>query len=574
MKKVYKTNLINDLTTFKGMPNASVIVLGGTIIGDGNGGTYYWDDASTATADGINIIEVTGVVNGRWIKLAGGVNPDQFIQNQNSVYQTANYKIDGTGENGFLITSGTVVPPPNFSEVGRAIQFNNTLTATNHVQTLIGLDINPTYSLGAFSASALCIPLRISTSGDSIFGELIRLQHTTPRVTFYNATGSTSFAYITADVTNGLTLASSGGLGIHVKLGDISPPIISMNPSTRSIIIQPAVANYNEGFYLLDVQGTSRHAGGVVGSGSQGRAHLFNPTLVTGGNNQTMVAVDITSTLSSAHTGAIRYDLRTTNSVNLATSNGSFVYINGGAEALKVGTNTGNPDHAFIGFYARTVTPTVRSGYLGYQNAASTELQLANELSGSIGLTTGGATSDVIARGISFRVTPNVASVQNWQIVGGYNSSEIGNRLTLESSLTTITAGNTIRGAAYRGVTSARTPVLNNDVFVQLSGQGYFNASNATTGASITISATEDWSITNRGARISFSTIQNGFTTLQERFRIDHDGKILSSYKSSSTAPTTTDIPNGYSAAWHNTTTGEARLYMNIGGTLKSVLLT
>lgn len=41
----------------------------------------------------------------------------------------------------------------------------------------------------------------------------------------------------------------------------------------------------------------------------------------------------------------------------------------------------------------------------------------------------------------------------------------------------------------------------------------------------------------------------------------------------SDTAPTADDIPEGESRVWHDTSTTQTRLYANVGGSLKSVLL-
>lgn len=41
----------------------------------------------------------------------------------------------------------------------------------------------------------------------------------------------------------------------------------------------------------------------------------------------------------------------------------------------------------------------------------------------------------------------------------------------------------------------------------------------------------------------------------------------------SNTTPTPADIPEGEHRVWHNTSTAETRLYANVGGSLKSVLL-
>lgn len=48
-----------------------VSVLGGTVIGDGNGGLYYFDAASTAVADGASVLQpddLTAAQAGRWIQ--------------------------------------------------------------------------------------------------------------------------------------------------------------------------------------------------------------------------------------------------------------------------------------------------------------------------------------------------------------------------------------------------------------------------------------------------------------------------------------------------------------------------
>lgn len=61
-------DLISDLTLQKGTSTAAVKVLGATVFNDGGGGTYLWDNNSTATADGLKIIQVTGVTTGRWMR--------------------------------------------------------------------------------------------------------------------------------------------------------------------------------------------------------------------------------------------------------------------------------------------------------------------------------------------------------------------------------------------------------------------------------------------------------------------------------------------------------------------------
>jgi len=69
-------NTINDLKT----KNGDVInVLGYHTKGDGGGGLFYWDSASTETDNGGTIIQATGITTGRWKRLySGAVNVKWF----------------------------------------------------------------------------------------------------------------------------------------------------------------------------------------------------------------------------------------------------------------------------------------------------------------------------------------------------------------------------------------------------------------------------------------------------------------------------------------------------------------
>lgn len=77
-------DLITDLRNYTGAVGAAsdaantgsvMIVRGGTVLNDGNGGVYYWLSTASATDDGFNVIKPTAVVgNGRWVR----VNTQQF----------------------------------------------------------------------------------------------------------------------------------------------------------------------------------------------------------------------------------------------------------------------------------------------------------------------------------------------------------------------------------------------------------------------------------------------------------------------------------------------------------------
>lgn len=231
---------------------------------------------------------------------------------------------------------------------------------------------------------------------------------------------------------------------------------------------------------------------------------------------------------SAADTDNVLQVLNGAGTAQFSITGNGLTTITSGAEAFKVGTNTGNPDHVLLGLYPRTATPTTRGGYLGWINIASTELELKNELAaGGIGLTTTGASNEVIARAVTFRVTPNTLAVQNWLIVAGYNASSSNNRLTLESGLDTVTGGSDLRGASYRGTSGTRTALLSGDKLVSFTGLGNNTASTQPTAAQIICNASENWSSTAIGTRFSFNNAANTTTTLREVARIDHDGVLM-----------------------------------------------
>lgn len=60
---------IADLRAQVGTDMVQVQVLGLTSTTDKNGGTFYWNSASTATDDGITVIQTGNVNPGRWIRM-------------------------------------------------------------------------------------------------------------------------------------------------------------------------------------------------------------------------------------------------------------------------------------------------------------------------------------------------------------------------------------------------------------------------------------------------------------------------------------------------------------------------
>lgn len=91
-------------------------------------------------------------VNTAWVKQALAANNagGGFILNQTSLQSGANFNISGTGTAGFFSMNGTFTSATGGATLNPAL-FNQTITAGANTQVLIGLDLNPTLTVGAFT---------------------------------------------------------------------------------------------------------------------------------------------------------------------------------------------------------------------------------------------------------------------------------------------------------------------------------------------------------------------------------------------------------------------------------------
>jgi len=108
--QVFTVENIAELKEFEGFPGIIVIVRGYYEEGDGGGGEFYWHPTSTDTDNEGTIIQATGVVTGRWIRIVynsiilkyfgakgDGTTDDTFsVQNALNVAQSLGKKVQVT----------------------------------------------------------------------------------------------------------------------------------------------------------------------------------------------------------------------------------------------------------------------------------------------------------------------------------------------------------------------------------------------------------------------------------------------------------------------------------------------
>jgi|GEM_PF-3158160 len=161
----------------------------------------------------------------------------------------------------------------------------------------------------------------------------------------------------------------------------VHPSQISADPMELALTLN---SNKSATFSGSIVSNGSSFIGGVQEGGPQGFAMNFN------GWDGLAVVPNAIVGLGVAG-GGLRFDVGGSQGEMLLetgkatfTGAGFFAGVlstNVGAEGLTV--KPGSQDHAYMGFYARTATPTTRSGYVGYTSGGTTQMAFVNALNGS-----------------------------------------------------------------------------------------------------------------------------------------------------------------------------------------------
>ena len=100
-------NSIGELKLISGSTADKLEVLGYYEKGDGGGGLFYWDSASTEVDNGGTIIQATGVTTGRWVKIKNVTNENNssinpMKMNDGNSYNTKILDRIGTSPNNVM----------------------------------------------------------------------------------------------------------------------------------------------------------------------------------------------------------------------------------------------------------------------------------------------------------------------------------------------------------------------------------------------------------------------------------------------------------------------------------------
>lgn len=133
---------LTDLRSNAGTDGLVVYLAALTVLGDGNGGDYYWSATSTATDDGFQTVQVTGLSTGRWLRM------------KNANYASGSQVLSGNAlQTAYVINHGLgVVPTKVFIQATTAnaavISWVSNKTTTSFTVNFASVPVVGTSNLG------------------------------------------------------------------------------------------------------------------------------------------------------------------------------------------------------------------------------------------------------------------------------------------------------------------------------------------------------------------------------------------------------------------------------------------
>jgi hypothetical protein len=188
------------------------------------------------------------------------------------------------------------------SAIGRGQLINTTLVASANNDSLFGLDINPTYTTGAFTG---------------VFTADLRLNNRL----YFNSPNWTLGDNLTSINHNAGLRINSTSAGSHILFRGVGfNTYMQMFNNTGNFILQNG-GTFTDAGFRLDVNGTTRLQGSTTITGSTTAASAIargvniTSTLVAAANNDVLVGLDISPTFTNgAFTGVTNIPLRISNS--------------------------------------------------------------------------------------------------------------------------------------------------------------------------------------------------------------------------------------------------------------------
>jgi hypothetical protein len=213
----------------------------------------------------------------------------------------AGFRLDVNGTTRFQGASTFTGSTTASTAVARGVLMSNTLVASADNDTLVGLDINPTFTNGAFTG-VTNLGLRVNGTIQNTIGTASLFTSNIiggSTITFHIGTPTVSNYFFRCDGANTGFNAPTGFL--YFRVGNTS--FGQFHSTTGNLTLQNG-GTFTDAGFRLDVNGTTRFQGSSTFTGSTtastavARGVLMNNTLVAAANGDTLVGLDINPTFT------------------------------------------------------------------------------------------------------------------------------------------------------------------------------------------------------------------------------------------------------------------------------------
>ena len=400
------------------------------------------------------------------------------IGNSGSLYVSGLSTFDGIISGSFtsnnpssslIVLSGSIQPSASLGGAS-AMYMNTVLSASANSQTLVGLDINPTFNTGSFTG--------VSNLGLRVKGDILPSSDN-----LYNlGSNSFRFAQIYGYQSAFTYYYSPSGLSSYFGTStnaSINFPINNVvyarfHATTGNLTLQNG-GTFTDAGYRLDVVGTTRIqdaltlSGSVTGVGntsnytvtaSSGSAisKKITSTLVAAANSDVLVGLDIAPTFTNgSFTGVTNYGLRVNGNIQLISSFGTTINNYAGNTILQSNSAGVQLSNGVTGSYFR-ILPYQASFWSLYTfasgntqiNSGPTDLGYKFQVTGTTQFQ-GTTASDTAPLGSELAGVTGTGT--NWALASGATNLNVGGYIHTVGSTTALTTSLAAVNGTYYQIT-------------------------------------------------------------------------------------------------------------------------
>jgi hypothetical protein len=393
------------------------------------------------------------------------------------------------------------------SAIARGGLLNTTLVASANNDVLVGLDVNPTFTNGAFTGVqnyAARITGKLSINGQVDFSNGWQI-YTNGFAALNNGGFSNTSIIQSGNFTNSnLTLGTTNSTGKLILQSNASVTAITIFP-TSNVLIQNG-GTFTDAGFRLDVNGTARVSDTLSVTSNTSTSYALNIIgRTTTGNAST---INFFNNAASTRYGFVYVDSSTFEIGSITGSNIPLIFSTNQSERMRI-TSGGN---LLVG----STSDVGQKLYVNGDVKVGTYLFMASEGSGSVlgDISTGNYLRFLVSNGERMRITSGGNLLVGTTTDAGFKLDVNGTaRVSGETTITSASTGSAVLNINANGTSGQESTINLRSGFSATTGDSYIKA----TVAELRLYAS---SVGGTNSRLT------AYTGGSERMRIDSSGNV------------------------------------------------